>query len=154
MKRTIIILSATILMAGTIFTGCQSTAQKQDAAQAKVKDARQDLNEAKKDAYAIGQEVATAEEWATFRSESEVKIRDNEVRIAELNVKMKKPGQVFDELYAKKIANLELQNKEMRVRLIAYEKSQSNWETFKREFNHDMDELGKALKDLTVDNTK
>jgi len=26
------------------------------------------------------------------------------------------------------------------------------WETFKREFNHDMDELGKALKDLTVDN--
>jgi len=154
MKRTIIILSATILMAGTIFTGCQSTAQKQDAAQAKVKDARQDLNEAKKEANAIGQEMATAEEWATFRSESEVKIRDNEVRIAELNVKMKKPGEVFDELYAKKIANLELQNKEMRVRLIAYEKSQSNWETFKREFNHDMDELGKALKDLTVDNTK
>jgi len=141
-------------MAGTIFTGCQSTAQKQDAAQAKVKDARQDLNEAKKEANAIGQEMATAEEWATFRSESEVKIRDNEVRIAELNVKMKKPGEVFDELYAKKIANLELQNKEMRVRLIAYEKSQSNWETFKREFNHDMDELGKALKDLTVDNTK
>ena len=135
-----------------IFTSCQSTAQKQDAANEKVQDARQDLNEAKTDANAIGQELATAEEWATFRSESEVKIRDNEVRIAELNVKMKKPGEVFDELYAKKIANLELQNKEMRIRLIEYEKSQSNWEIFKREFNHDMDELGKALKDLTVDN--
>jgi len=139
-------------MAGTIFTGCQSSVQKQDAAQAKVKDARQDLNEAQKDANAIGQELATAEEWATFKCESEIKIRDNEIRITELNVKMKKPGETFDELYANKIANLELQNKEMRTRLTAYEKSQSNWETFKREFNHDMDELGKALKDLTVDN--
>ncbi|MBE0653038.1 MAG: hypothetical protein IH594_04535 [Bacteroidales bacterium] len=155
MKRTIFILSVTItLMAGTIFTSCQSSVQKQDAAQAKVQDARQDLNEAQKDANAIGQELATAEEWATFKSESEIKIRDNEIRITELNVKMKKPGETFDELYAKKIANLELQNKEMRTRLIEYEKSQSNWETFKREFNHDMDELGKALKDLTVDNKK
>jgi len=153
MKRTVFILSVTItLMAGTIFTGCQSSVQKQDAAQAKVKDARQDLNEAQKDANAIGQELATAEEWATFKCESEIKIRDNEIRITELNVKMKKPGETFDELYANKIANLELQNKEMRTRLTAYEKSQSNWETFKREFNHDMDELGKALKDLTVDN--
>jgi len=141
-------------MAGTIFTGCQSSVQKQEAAKAKVQDARQDLNEAQKDANAIGREVATAEEWATFKSESEVKIRDNEIRITELNVKMNKPGETFDDLYKKKIANLELQNKEMRTRLIDYEKSQSNWESFKREFNHDMDELGKALKDLTVDNKK
>lgn len=155
MKRTIFILSGTIaLMAGVFFTSCQSTAQKQDAAQAKVQEARQDLNAAKQDANAIGQELATAEEWAAFKSESEVKIRDNEVRINELTVRMNKPGETFDELYAKKIANLELQNKEMRTRLTAYEKSQTNWESFKREFNHDMDELGKALKDLTVDNKK
>ncbi len=155
MKRTIFILAAALtLMAGTVFTGCQSTAQKQDAAQDKVQEARQDLNEAKIEANAIGQELATAEEWATFKSESEIKIRDNEVRITELNVKMKKPGEIFDEAYSKKIANLELQNKEMRTRLTAYEKSQTNWETFKREFNHDMDELGKALKDITVDNTR
>lgn len=139
-------------MAGTIFTSCQSAAQKQDAAQEKVQDARQDLNAAKQEANAIGQELATAEEWATFKSESEVKIRDNEIRITELTVKMNKPGETFDELYKNKIANLELQNREMRTRLIEYEKSQSNWEAFKREFNHDMDELGKALKDLTVDN--
>lgn len=153
MKRTIFILSVTItLIAGTIFTGCQSAVQKQDAAKAKVQDARQDLNAAQKEADAIGQELATAEEWATFKSESEVKIKENEIRITELNVKMKKPGEIFDELYEKKIADLEQQNKDLRARLIAYEKSQSNWESFKREFNHDMDELGQALKDLTVDN--
>jgi len=27
------------------------------------------------------------------------------------------------------------------------------WEAFKTEFNRDMDELGKAFKDLTVNNT-
>jgi DNA repair ATPase RecN len=141
-------------MAGTIFTSCQSSIQKQEAAQAKVRDAKQDLNAAQKDAKAAAQVVATAEEWKAFRSESELKIRDNEIRITELNVKMKKPGEIFDALYAKKIANLEQQNKDMRARLEAYEKSQSNWESFKREFNHDMDAIGQALKDLTVDNKK
>jgi hypothetical protein len=55
----------------------------QDARQ-DVQDAKQDLNAAKKDA--INQELATAEEWATFKRESDVKIRDNDVRFTELNV--------------------------------------------------------------------
>jgi hypothetical protein len=37
---------------------------------------------------------------------------------------------------------------------VAYDKNQTDWEKFKREFNHDMDELGKSLKDLTVNNKK
>jgi hypothetical protein len=117
-----------------------------------VQDAKKDLNEAQKDANAIAQKAATAEEWRIFKSDSELKIKDNEIRIAELTVKMNKPGEIFDELYKKNIANLEQQNKDMKARLEAYEKSQTNWESFKREFNHDMDALGKALKDLTVNN--
>ena len=49
-------------MAGTIFTSCQSSIQKQEAAQAKVQDAKQDLNAAQKDANAASQLVATTEE--------------------------------------------------------------------------------------------
>lgn len=155
MKRNIFILAVAItLTAGTIFSSCQSSIQKQEAAQAKVKDARQDLNTAQKDANAAAQVVATAEEWEAFRNESELKIKANEIRITELNVKMKKPGEIFDEIYEKKITSLEQQNREMRARLVAYEKSQSNWDSFKREFNHDMDAIGQALKDLTVDNKK
>ena len=141
-------------MAGTIFTSCQSSIQKQDAARDKVQEAKEDLNTAQRDANAAAQLVATAEEWEAFRNESELQIKANEVRITELNVKMKKPGEIFDEIYEKKIINLEQQNREMRARLEAYEKSQSNWESFKREFNHDMDEIGQALKDLTVNNKK
>jgi len=65
---------------------------------------------------------------------------------------MKRSGKTLDALRAKKIDALEQKNRDMRNRIAAYEKSQSDWESFKREFNHDMDELGQAFKDLTVDN--
>ena len=147
MKKTIFILALTVtVVAGTIFTSCKSSVQKQAAAQDTVQDARKDLKAA--------QVVATAAEWEAFRTEAELKIRNNEIRITELNAKMKRPGEIFDELYAKKIANLEQQNKDMRARLLAYEKSQTNWESFKREFNHDMDAIAQAFKDLSVDNKK
>jgi hypothetical protein len=31
---------------------------------------------------------------------------------------------------------------------------ETKWDNFKREWNHDMDELGTALKDFTVRNTE
>lgn len=155
MKKTIFILFVTsIFVAGTIFTGCQSSTQKQEAAQLKVQEARADLNSAKQEANEATQIVATAEEWKAFRSESELKINANEIRITELKVKMNKPGEILDPLYAKKIATLEQQNKDLRAKLYAYEKSQSNWESFKREFNRDMDAIGEAFKNLTVDNKR
>ena len=80
-KTTITLIAATMLVAGAIFTSCKSPAQKEDAAEAKVEDAQQDLN-------AASQEVATAEEWQTFKSETVLKITDNEIRIAELKVKI------------------------------------------------------------------
>ena len=48
-------------MAGAIFTSCQSSIQKQEAARDKVQDARQDLNAAQQDANAAAQVVATAD---------------------------------------------------------------------------------------------
>lgn len=154
MKKSILILAATTLMAGTIFTGCESPGQKEDAAQAKVEDAKQDLKTAQDEAQEAALNAAIAEEWKTFKRESEVKITDNETRIAELKVKIKKPGNTFDDQYKKKIETLEQKNKDLRTSMDNYVQTDSDWESFKREFNHDMDELGKALTDLTVDNKK
>lgn len=155
MKKTLFILVVTsVFTAGTIFTSCQSSTNKQESAQLKVQDAREDLNQAKKEANVVDQRVATAEEWKLFRSESEVKINANQVRIAELKVKVNKPGEVLDPMYSKKITALEQQNKDLRTKLFAYEKSQTNWEVFKREFNSDMDNMGEAFKNLTVDNKR
>lgn len=155
MKKTFITLAAaSMLIAGAVFTGCKSPAQKEEAAQAEVQDAQQNLDEAQTDANAESQKVATAEEWSLFKSDAELKIQSNEDRIAILTVKMNRPGEILDPLYKKKIQTLEQQNRDLKDRMIVYEKNQSDWSTFKREFNHDMDELGNAIKDLTVDNKK
>ena len=58
----------------------------------------------------------------------------------------------MDAMHENKIAKLEEKNRELKQKLDNYETSQSDWEAFKTEFNHDMDEFGKAFKDLTVDN--
>ncbi len=147
-------LVAILILAVSFFTSCQSSAEKMEAANKDVAEAKEDLQEAREDAQAVANKVATEEEWRIFKSETEVKIKSNEVRIDELKVKMKKPGTTFDEMYVKKIETLEQKNKDLKTRIGAYETNQTDWESFKREFNHDMDELGQALKDLTVNNKK
>jgi hypothetical protein len=154
MKNTIFAITVTALMAAATFSACQSPAEKEKAAQDKVQDAKKDLKEAKADANAEEQKVASAEEWKTFKYETDVKIRNNDARIAELKVRINRPGKVLDPLYAKQINGLEKRNAELRMRMDAYEKSQSDWASFKREYNHDMDELAQSLKDFTVDNKK
>jgi|WetSurMetagenome_2_1015567.scaffolds.fasta_scaffold841574_1 hypothetical protein len=151
-KITLTLVVATAFLTGTILSGCQSSAQKEATARDNLQEAKQDLKDVKKDANAKAQKLASAEEWETFKSDAEIKIINNEIRIAELRDKLNKQGTMLDNMYEKKIETLEQQNKDLKKRIEDYEKSQSDWETFKREFNHDMDELGKALKDLTVDN--
>lgn len=151
MKKVIFICTLiTTILAGMVFTGCESPAQKTDNAQANVQEAEQDLKDAQKDAAEVAQK--NAEAWQTFKTESEVKIRANEIRITELKEKMKTSGKTPDKVYAKNIDLLEQNNKNLNARMVAYEKEQSDWQSFKREFNHDMDELGKALKDFTINN--
>jgi outer membrane murein-binding lipoprotein Lpp len=155
MKKIIYNLAlATTMLAGTIFTGCQSSTEKVDAAQTEVKDAKQDLEEAKQKEAVEKQKAADAEEWKTFKIESEAKIKANEVRIDEQREKMKTSGKTVNELRAKKIDALEQRNKDLKAKIEAYEKNQSDWETFKREFNHDMEGLGEAFNDLGTDNKK
>ena len=143
MKKSIFTLAAmSLLMTAAIFTSCNSAAQKEENATTTEQQ------------YVITDEqvVATAEEWQEFKTDAQAKIKRNEMRIEELTVQMNKPGQVFDDLYKNRILELEQQNKKLQDRIDAYDKSHTDWQKFKREFNHDMDELGDALKNITVNN--
>jgi hypothetical protein len=152
MKKIILFAVLTIpVMAGIIFTGYLSSIQKQKAAQTKNVFTDPVLASAQEDSNITTQTAAIPEEWKTFRSESELKVRENEKRITELNLKLNKPGEKSDPLYKNKVAILGLQNNDMKARLEAYEKIQSDWATFKREFNHDMFAVEETLKDLMVD---
>ena len=143
MKKSIFTLAAmSLLMTGAIFTSCNSAAQKEENA----------TNTEQQDVITDEQVVATAEEWQEFKTDAEAKIKRNEIRIEELTVQMNKPGQVFDDLYKNRILELEQQNRDLQNRIDAYDKSHTDWQKFKREFNHDMDELGDALKNITVNN--
>jgi chromosome segregation ATPase len=97
-----------------------------------------------------------SKELQEFRKETNEKIKENEKTIADFKDKMSKEKQEVREKYDKKIEQAEKKNKELKKRLAEYkeENSKSNWTSFKAEFNHDMDELGKSLKDLTVNNVK
>lgn len=153
MKKIIFILSvATSVALGAILTGCQSSAQKEKAAQDKVQEAKQDLNAVQHDISTEARKVATAEEWKEFKIKTEEMISNNEKSIAELKAKIKRTGKTLDAMRENKIDKLEQLNRDLKARLEAYEKDQSDWESFKDEFNHDMEAFGKALKDLTVDN--
>lgn len=154
MKTIIFTLAATAFMAGTISTGCDSKAEKTEAAQEEVQEAKQDLKEAQNDLNTEAYKQAKAEEWAAFKIETENKIASNETRIAELKKANQKTGKTFDAIYEKRIDALEQKNKDLKSRINVYDKNRTDWDSFKREWNHDMDELGQALKDFTVNNKK
>ena len=115
------------LMAGMMFIGYQESVQKKEVAQANLHNDKQDLNVNQKDTNAVISKATAAEEWKKFnRSEFELKIKTNEMRITELNIKIQKPTEIFDSFYVQKIANLEKENRYLKARLEAYEQSQSN----------------------------
>jgi len=128
MKIMIFLAALTIpLMAGMMFIGYQDSVQKKEVAQANLHNDKQDLNVNQKDTNAVISKATAAEEWKKFnRSEFELKIKTNEMRITELNIKIQKPAELFDAFYVQKIANLEKENRYLKARLEAYEQSQSN----------------------------
>lgn len=155
MKKTIFALAiATTFFAGTATTGCQSSDSKSGKEHDKVNMDMEHMDMEHKNSMTEVEKNNSADEWKAFRKDAEARIRDNETRIAEAREKMKETGKVIDAVLEKKIDLLEKRNKDLRAKLDAYERDQSDWESFKREFNRDMDAIGQAFRDLTVDNKK
>jgi peptidoglycan hydrolase CwlO-like protein len=144
MKTTIFTLAATLLITGTLFTGCQSSADKVENANEKVDEAidnvavaQQELNQAIRDSI------------QQFKKESEEKINAYEQNIAEFKAKIakeKNEARIRDE---RRLAELEQQNREMKQRLADFkEESSDQWISFRTRFNRDMEEHGRAFRDF------
>lgn len=94
-------------------------------------------------------------DMAAFKKEQQRKLKENEERIEELKRMRAGTKAKIDNAYDSRIAKLEQANAELNRRITIYnDTDKSKWEEFKREFNHDMDELGQAIKDLFRDNSK
>ena len=153
-KLNVTMSAVTLFIVVALFSSCKSTDQKKEDAQNKTLNALENLNEAQKNENALEQKAATEEELKTFRLESDLKIKNNEVSIAKLKLKINKPGSALDEVYARRIDSLELKNQNLKTRMGNYEKTHTDWGKFKSEFNQDLDDLGKSITSLRIVHTK
>lgn len=146
MKKTIYFLTTTLFVSGIILNSCKSSSEKVENAGENVSDAKQDLTKA---------EINYTDAIQAFRKETADKIAVNDQKIAELKAKIENEKKSAREEHKKRIAELKQKNEDMKKRMDKYQDNgKEGWESFKREFDHDMDGLGKALNDLTVNNSK
>ncbi|MES2477781.1 MAG: hypothetical protein V4561_01750 [Bacteroidota bacterium] len=154
MKKPILIIALSAIAVCGLSIGCANNADKLAEANQETKDAKEELANAQVDAAVSAQRAATAEEWKLFRLESDVKIQKREAEIAALKQSLRKTGGESDEINAEKILELEQRNKDLNAKINNYEASQSDWATFKREYDYDMESMSKAIQDLGTNNTK
>jgi hypothetical protein len=146
MKNSMLALAACTLITGAILSGCSTSSQKVEDAQENVVAANLALDQANKEYLA---------DMANYRQETSSRIAANEESIKEFNGRIKEEKKAARADFKKKIAALEQQNNDMKIRMDNYrEEGKDKWVIFKAEFSHDMDEMGQAFKDLTVKNVK
>ena len=144
MKKSILALAACTFIAGAILTSCNTPAEKVENAQENVIQANKDLDQAN--------QVYLAD-IENYRLETAKRIAANEQAIAEFNAGIEHEKKAVRAEHKKKIAELEQKNREMKKKLADYKaEGKEKWEIFKAEFSHDMDNLGKAFKNITVKN--
>lgn len=128
-----------MFIAGTIFTGCQSSAKKVEDAQDKVVVANEELNQAVKDSI------------MQFEKESQDKIAAHEKSIADFKTRITKEKKENQAQYDKKLAEIEQQNTDLKKKLDDYKADgKESWTTFKSDFSKSMDAINKALTDLII----
>lgn len=139
-------MAIALLATSFAMSSCNSAAEKVSDAKEEVQEAQQDLNEANQN---------YAEQYSKFKIETDAKISANDQMIADLktysNAKKKEAKMEYDNA----IMEMEQKNNEMKAKMENYkEEGNDNWNAFKEEFNHDMNEIGESLKSLTEKNTK
>jgi predicted nucleic acid-binding Zn-ribbon protein len=156
-----LILTCTITL-GMVFLFSQVNAQvdkQAEKARKEAKEARKDMKEANENLEEANRDLIQAKidsttEYIAFKNEVEINIANNKKSIAELRAKKWSSSTKAEEKYTKQINKLEKRNEnlELSINKANYTNS-TKWDSFKREFKRDMQELGQALKDLAVNNT-
>lgn len=100
----------------------------------------------------------TAEQLAEieqFKEDMKIQIASNDKNMAEFKARIASQKEEERIESQKKLDDLDKKNTDLKKRFADFKaNSKENWNSFKKEFNHDMDELGSAFGDLTKKNTK
>lgn len=148
-KRRLLTLAATAVLSISAFVAfAQEDKARKDAAEAEksIVEPKSDLRQVKLD---------SAADYNMFKTAAEMKINNNKKEIATLKARKSNDTKEVKRKYDQKVTTLETRNDELQRKIDASGTTETNeWVSFKREFNRDMDELGKAFKDIAKDNTK
>lgn len=147
MKKLILTITTIALLAS-----CNSSEKKVEDATENVIEANENLDDAN-----ISLDEANLKyqnELDKYKKQSYTKIDENNQSIIDFKSRIALEKKEAKADYQAKIDDLEKKNSDMKLKLDNYKMdNKEKWENFKEEFNHDMDELGAAFKDLTVKNT-
>jgi hypothetical protein len=142
MKRMMYYLIITMVVTGMILTACQSSTTKRE--KAKGEEMPDTVIYIDQD-----QKLTFKDSVDQFKKQSEKQIRLNKKEIVLFKTEIineKEKAKIRDD---EKIAELELRNNDLVIRLDSYnDESQEQWDSFKVEYNEDMDDLDDDFKDL------
>ena len=113
-----------------------------------VENAQKDLNKAEESLQKSV--VDSTNEYARYKAESEAKLQENDLKIAQIKTKLKTDKIKINAKYEKDLAELELKNSNLKISIEDYKETDKNkWEKFKTNFNHDLDEVGKSISKMS-----
>ena len=140
MRTKYFITAVILLFAGSIFYGCETKNENIEDAKENVKDAKQELKDA---------QAQYESEWQQFKSDVDLKISNNEKRIAEFRADAKTTSGKYGAKYEKEVVVLEKKNIELRKKLTDYKyEGKDSWEVFKDDFNREVDVIMTGLNDI------
>ena len=149
MKTTLLTLTFIALLGTVGITSCNFTTEQKAET---LEDAKANLDAASQDLELARQDSA---ETAEYKIESEIKLKSNDLLIADMKDKMNVQRQEIRAKYMKSLDSLDEQNSRLRNNMKLYSsKGKENWEKFKQGFNQELDALGKSISQLAEKNVK
>lgn len=110
----------------------------------KVENAQEDLNTAEQNLQKSV--LDSTNEYDRYKMDSEAKLKENDLKIAELKANLKSDKAEIRIKYENELTELEMKNSKLKTSIADYKETDKNkWEKFKTNFNHDLDELGQSI---------
>ncbi len=146
MKNVIQSIFASAMLMGTLLTSCSPSSKNVENADSKVTLAAQEI-EAEKKAY--------KEDLETFRTKTQDLFENNEKVMDDFSLRIANQKAAVKLKHEQNIAELQAKNAAMKEKLADFdENNHDQWDTFKKEFSNDMEQLGEAIRAFSENPSK
>ena len=135
MRKTIYALATAVFLAGTMLTGCQSSAENAVYEENNKQAEKENILAAKQDLFQAHQDSIT--EYQKFRLEYDERIIANEKTLADYQARIANENKENRAPHEKRLALLEQKNNDLKQKLSNYyEDGKDAWGSFKFKFGH------------------